>query len=123
MAWNVPHGTVLLCVPSVTPAGSDGGRIGTPPRPIPPYKCFDLHPELMHCRDCNQKGHLKGSDKCPKMATTAKDVKSNHVQLTETDLKMIANFITTSATPVANPTEPAAPTAHFAPPRIQIHGR
>ena len=86
-------------------------------------KCFDLHPELMHCRDCNQKGHLKGSDKCPKMATTAKDVKSNHVQLTETDLKMIANFITTSATPVANPTEPAAPTAHFAPPRIQIHGR
>jgi hypothetical protein len=88
-------------------------------------KCFDLHPELMHCRACNQKGHLKGSDKCEKAASKTKEVKANQVQLSDADLKTIAEYIKVSvktADVQVSPGEPAGSTSPFFPPRIQIPG-
>jgi hypothetical protein len=88
-------------------------------------KCFDLHPELMHCRACNQKGHLKGSDKCEKAASKTKEVKANQVQLSDADLKTIAEYIKVSvktADVQVSPGGPAGSTSPFFPPRIQIPG-
>jgi hypothetical protein len=79
----------------------------------------------MHCRACNKKGHLKGSDKCEKAASKTKEVKANQVQLSDADLKTIAEYIKVSvktADVQVSPGEPAGSTSPFFPPRIQIPG-